>query len=676
MINQLRSDMVYPGARNKNAMNNVGAEFILHQCSSEVKLNGWLKKECDIKIRKEFSEKLGIIYKHYLYMYDNEKDRSATHVYDITQTKVEYIKGSSQWGFIIELLGQERIRNKKETVKFLVSSEAEMNNWVNEINTIQKKSIDTSPRSPNEPRYVPSSRKGMPLPPTPDQEQKPLKHDYTEINSVSHPTEQGDDVYNVPRECGAPIVPNETIIEDDPYSPITECQSNVSDTSNTKPPPVPRHNIAMTGSRDINENEAGFGNYQYPSTHYQVPKSNRPSNLDINVKSTDANYQRPSNRPIPATRKSKVEQILGTSPGYECPSNSHYVAPNRLIRQNGANQRVLPLTPDGRDTTDNQEPHENPYKVPLRVSTSVGLPNALPQEGPKPAKSHTLPLGITRPTPATRLPNPNKRLSLQVASLAGATNLMLSCSVKDDMAVRDNPRSSDDDNEEYLDFTTVPSDEETPYTTIGSRQRPHQYTKLRSNTYNEQCISEDSGDYIVMMNQERTVEPTTVDTEETYIDMARGELVTNQTGETEEEQFYTCMDNAGNNDIVFNANEELYDNIKFTDPILKDIKTEQDKKLLPLSTFQFHLDKDQCARLLRDDGSPGVYLIRKGSQGLNVLMASLLGDIKNYRIFMSQNKLYLKDDEPFFERLPDLIAHYTEYHLPTCHARLEKPYGE
>lgn len=102
----------------------------------------------------------------------------------------------------------------------------------------------------------------------------------------------------------------------------------------------------------------------------------------------------------------------------------------------------------------------------------------------------------------------------------------------------------------------------------------------------------------------------------------------------------------------------------------------KDRNILPESIFKLHLDRENVTMLLQKDGTPGVYVIRKNANGEYVISALLLGSVKHYIIYQEDDKLFLKHDgEPRFSKLADLIRNYMRLHLPTCHARLEVPYG-
>eukprot|EP00794_Sanderia_malayensis_P005345 gene5345-6015_t len=99
-----------------------------------------------------------------------------------------------------------------------------------------------------------------------------------------------------------------------------------------------------------------------------------------------------------------------------------------------------------------------------------------------------------------------------------------------------------------------------------------------------------------------------------------------------------------------------------------------DEVLLPKSAYQ-----ESCSRTIAESilcGVEGMYLIRKGTTGNQVLSALLDGVCKHYKIFENKEKgtFFLKDTEPIFKRLPDLIRHYYSNHLPTCPKTLKLPY--
>jgi len=95
---------------------------------------------------------------------------------------------------------------------------------------------------------------------------------------------------------------------------------------------------------------------------------------------------------------------------------------------------------------------------------------------------------------------------------------------------------------------------------------------------------------------------------------------------------------------------------------------------LPVTVYQWKLDRNGAKKLLDECGTPGVYLLRKGKDKGDVISAYLLGDTRHYKIFIEGEEMYLKSDHPCFRKLVDLIMYYHLNNLPTCHARLETPY--
>ncbi|XP_065071774.1 swi5-dependent recombination DNA repair protein 1 homolog [Rhopilema esculentum] len=100
-----------------------------------------------------------------------------------------------------------------------------------------------------------------------------------------------------------------------------------------------------------------------------------------------------------------------------------------------------------------------------------------------------------------------------------------------------------------------------------------------------------------------------------------------------------------------------------------------DEKVLPPSVFQDSFSRETSECLLRSIGKQGMYLIREGRTGLKVITVFLADACKHYQVFSKNGVLFLKEGEPSFKTLPDLVRHYLKSNLPTCHHTLELPYS-
>jgi len=112
----------------------------------------------------------------------------------------------------------------------------------------------------------------------------------------------------------------------------------------------------------------------------------------------------------------------------------------------------------------------------------------------------------------------------------------------------------------------------------------------------------------------------------------------------------------------------------YEDPDNPNADAEHTAKYMPPTMFKWGLDREAATRLLTQCGTPGVYIIRKGRDRGDVISALLLGEVKNYKIFVENDKMFLHRDHPHFQRHLHMIMYYYKNNLPTCHARLETPY--
>lgn len=95
---------------------------------------------------------------------------------------------------------------------------------------------------------------------------------------------------------------------------------------------------------------------------------------------------------------------------------------------------------------------------------------------------------------------------------------------------------------------------------------------------------------------------------------------------------------------------------------------------LPPSVYQWGMDRAAANKLLLKLGESGLYVIRTATDEKKVISTYVLGETRHYKIFQEEGQMFLRKDHPLFENIRDLIRYYRNYDLPTCAARLIKPY--
>lgn len=85
-------------------------------------------------------------------------------------------------------------------------------------------------------------------------------------------------------------------------------------------------------------------------------------------------------------------------------------------------------------------------------------------------------------------------------------------------------------------------------------------------------------------------------------------------------------------------------------------------------------DKDKAQEIIRNIGDDGVYLVRTGADGGQVLVVYAENMPKKYKITNENGEYYLKKDGPHADSVEMLMYEYYTTELPTAKACLETPF--
>jgi len=99
------------------------------------------------------------------------------------------------------------------------------------------------------------------------------------------------------------------------------------------------------------------------------------------------------------------------------------------------------------------------------------------------------------------------------------------------------------------------------------------------------------------------------------------------------------------------------------------------KNLLPVSVFQDSLSRETAESLLSGIKQDGMYLIRRGSSGRQVLSVYTVVGCKHYQVFENSGSVYLDPDHSHFNTVEALVRHYYGSALPKCEFKLRIPYS-
>ncbi|XP_057306100.1 uncharacterized protein LOC130644483 [Hydractinia symbiolongicarpus] len=105
-----------------------------------------------------------------------------------------------------------------------------------------------------------------------------------------------------------------------------------------------------------------------------------------------------------------------------------------------------------------------------------------------------------------------------------------------------------------------------------------------------------------------------------------------------------------------------------------DVNTLSDDELLPPSVYKRELSRDDCPSVFKNNEKIGTYLIRRARNGKDVLAVLDTTEVRHYIVFDKNGMHFLREDEPKFKYLADLIRYYYKQSLPTCKTKLSQPF--